>query len=375
MNVPAATTRRGGNRAAPFTVLVVGARGIPNVEGGAEKNAEMLFPEIAAAGYRVVLIGLRRCITAEEYAGVELRSAPDVRFLNTDKLAYYLSALRQASRLRPDVVHLQGLGASLFLLGYKALRAKVVVRYGSADYTLSKWGPIGKAGFRFAEYQTRYADAIIAVSPALASRLSGKRRAKRLHIIPNAIDGVARRPVALARAAQTSTSASPYMLMVGRVTAQKNVALAIEAFARARAQFPKGTRLLVAGGLSDEAYVRALPRTACVELLGSRSRQDLEALYESCSVFLNLSVHEGSSNAVLEAIGRGCPIVLSDIPENRDFPLPGRLYVDPNDADAIGSIMAAAMREPDAFVADPGPFLSWADVARRTLAVYETVLA
>ena len=39
-------------------IFVVGARGVPDVEGGAEKNAEMLFPLVVASGYRVTLVGL-----------------------------------------------------------------------------------------------------------------------------------------------------------------------------------------------------------------------------------------------------------------------------------------------------------------------------
>jgi hypothetical protein len=52
---------------------VVGARGVPDVEGGAEKNAEMLFPLVVAASgnYRVTLVGLADNIKAEDVQGRE----------------------------------------------------------------------------------------------------------------------------------------------------------------------------------------------------------------------------------------------------------------------------------------------------------------
>src|SRR5262245_38898110 len=202
---------RGGRR-----VFVVGARGIPDVEGGAEKNAEKLFPLVAAAGYQVTLVGLKGCVVEGEYRGVQLRQAPSVRVLKTDKLLAYLSAIFMAARLRPDIVHFQGLGSALFLWVYKLMGMKTVVRYGSADYLVSKWGVIGKLGFLLSEYQLRFADAVIAVTPALADRLAKRNVTKNVFVVANAVD--------IEEASHQSAGAlsGAYVLTVGRVTAQKN---------------------------------------------------------------------------------------------------------------------------------------------------------
>jgi hypothetical protein len=140
-------------------IFVVGARGIPDVEGGAEKNAEMLFPRIVEAGYRVVLVGLSDNIKSETFKGVRLMKAPRLSMLKTDKLLCYLTAPFMALRLRPRVVHFQGLGSALFLWAYKLMGAKTVVRYGSADYLVGKWGILGRLGFLASEFQLRFADA------------------------------------------------------------------------------------------------------------------------------------------------------------------------------------------------------------------------
>lgn len=360
------------DRARRPTVLVIGARGIPDVEGGAEKNAERLFPLIAAAGYRVVLVGLEGLIRSAEYRGVELVPAPNRRVLNTDKLFYYMHAVRLARKLKPDIVHLQGLGASLFLWAYKLLGAKVVVRYGSADYILDKWGVIGRAGFRAAEFQTRAADAIIAVGPALVHRLAENGISRNVHLVGNAIDGFATPVPATAPA----VSGPPFALLVGRVTTQKNVHNVIKGFRRFRERGGPGHRLLVAGGLEDEAYVESLLPLLGedVELLGRCDRARLDELYRNCAVFINGSVHEGASNAVLEAIGRDCPIVLSGIPENRDFGLPERSYFDPLDPDSIAEALLAATARPDDFRVDQSRFMTWDQVSEKTLAVYRHIL-
>jgi glycosyltransferase involved in cell wall biosynthesis len=354
--------------------MVVGARGIPDVEGGAEKNAEMLFPLIAGAGYRVILLGLKDKLKGDSYRGVELMPAPNKRLLKTDKLFYYLYAISTARTIKPDVVHLQGLGASLFLWAYKLMGAHVVVRYGSADYVVDKWGVIGRMGFRLAEYQTRFADAVIAVAPALRDRLAKSGISDNVHLIANAVDEPA--PLADLPATPPEEEA-PFVLVVGRVTAQKNVARIIEGFRLFCERTGCRHRLLIAGGLEETAYVDALAPLLDdrIVLLGRCTRQRLEGLYRRCALFVNGSVHEGSSNAVLEAISRDCPIILSGIPENRDFGLDDTIFFDPESPEAIADAMERGLADPDRFRADRKRFMSWPIVAEKTLAVYEKILA
>lgn len=349
-------------------IFVVGARGVPDVEGGAEKNAEMLFPLVAAGGYRVTLVGLADNIKSDTFRGVRLMKAPRSQLLKTDKLLYYVAAIFMGMRLRPRIVHFQGLGSALFLWAYKLMGAKTVVRYGSADYLVGKWGMLGKLGFLLSEYQLRFADAVIAVTPALAERLARRGIKDNVHVIANAADP-------LPANADAVLPAESYILSVGRVTAQKNVANLMrgyEAFAREANDPPK---LVVAGGLDETDYVEGLQPlvTERTLLAGKFTRSAMGPLYRGCKIYINASLHEGSSNAVLEAIAAGCPILLSDIPENRDFGLPAASYFDPNSPDAIADALKRAMENPSAFVADPRRYLTWTAVAERTLDIYRNI--
>lgn len=349
-------------------VFVVGARGVPDVEGGAEKNAEALFPLIAAAGYGVTLIGLADQIKHDEFRGVRLLKGPHLRFLKTDKLLYYVAAIFEAIRLQPRIVHLQGLGAALFLWVYKLMGMRTVVRYGSADYLVAKWGLLGKLGFLLSEFQLRFADAVIAVTPALQARLAGRGIKHNVYVISNALDIVT-------EAAAAEAPLSNYILTVGRVTSQKNVANLIRGYERLALRDKSAPRLMIVGGLDETGYVNELRplMSARVSLEGRLSRSRMRPLYRGARVYVNASVHEGSSNAVLEAISAGCPIVLSDIPENRDFGLPDRCYFSPHSPEAIASALERALDNPEAFIADPSRFLTWTDVAERTLQIYQHI--
>jgi len=351
-------------------IFVVGARGVPDVEGGAEKNAEMLFPLVAASGnYRVTLVGLADNIKSDEFKGVRLMKAPRSNFMKTDKLLYYVAAIFMALRLRPKIVHFQGLGSAIFLWAYKLMGAKTVVRYGSADYLVGKWGFLGKLGFLAAEFQLRFADAVISVTPALADRLARRGIKKNVHVIANAADPLPQ------VAAGADLPSGEYILTVGRVTAQKNVANLLRGYEIFARNTPDAPKLVIAGGLDEADYVATLQPllTERTVLAGKFARSAMAPLYRASKLYINASIHEGSSNAVLEAIGASCSILLSDIPENRDFGLAPNAYFDPNDPTSIADALARALAEPSAYVADPSQFLTWNSVADRTLDIYRRI--
>jgi len=351
-------------------IFVVGARGVPDVEGGCEKNAEMLFPLVVAGGYRVTLVGLAGNIRSDEYKGVRLLKAPHSRLLKTDKLLCYVAAIFMAIRLRPRVVHFQGLGSALFLWAYKFMGAKTVVRYGSADYIVGKWGFLGRLGFLLGEFQLRFADAVIAVTPALAQRLADRGISRNVNVIANAIDVMPETP-----SVGSPFAGEDYVLSVGRVTAQKNVANLIRGYSLFAANTQGAPKLVVAGGLEETSYVSELQAliTERVSLAGRFARSAMPPIYRGAKVYVNASLHEGSSNAVLEAISAGSPILLSDIPENRDFGLPDQFYFDPNSPEAIANAIGRATANPSAFVVDPSRYLTWDAVAARTLEIYRRI--
>jgi len=351
-------------------IFVVGARGVPDVEGGAEKNAEMLFPLVVANGdYRVTLVGLADNVKSDTFKGVKLLKAPRSNMFKTDKVLYYLAAPFMALRQHPRIVHFQGLGSALFLWAYKLMGAKTVVRYGSADYIVGKWGTLGKIGFLAAEFQLRFADAVIAVTPALADRLARRGIKGNVHVIANAADPL---PAVEPSANQPT---GDYILTVGRVTAQKNVANLLKGYELFAKSAPNAPKLVVAGGLDETGYVESLEPlvTERTVLAGKFTRSAMAPLYRGSTIYINASLHEGSSNAVLEAIGAGCPILLSDIPENRDFGLPPQAYFDPNSPESIAEALTRAMADPQAFVADAGKYLTWDGVAERTLDIYRAI--
>lgn len=133
---------------------------------------------------------------------------------------------------------------------------------------------------------------------------------------------------------------------------------------------------MIAGGLDDRTYMRRLTPLLNdrVVMLGSVRRSSMRGLYSNALFFVNCSLHEGQSNAVLEAISFQCPVLLSDIPENRDFGLDAKHYFDPYDVDSVANALTRISVKATGYCVSEEGFLKWDDVAEQTARIYQGVL-
>jgi len=341
-------------------VLIVGARGIGGNEGGVEKFAEEFVRRIARS-CQVTLLSLPGSMAAN-IGDVELLTTRRSRFMRTDKLFYYSVAARICLTRRFSHVILLGLNSAMLLLPLRLLfwrSVNVVVRSGSVDYVLDKWGLVSKFYFKRAEGLLRFADLVVAVAPSIQRHLA--RRGILSVVIPNGLSRSAiPRPVA--------GRERGHVVAVGRVTAQKNYRLLIEAAPLLR---DHGVRISIIGGadLSDEGTrLRLLVeqrRCDNVTFAGVLDRTLVLERLATASLYVNCSVHEGMSNSVLEAIQQGTPVLLSDIEANRDLGLPEAFYFDPKSPTDLAKRIESALAHPSDFVVDPERFRSWDEVVEK----------
>lgn len=112
-------------------------------------------------------------------------------------------------------------------------------------------------------------------------------------------------------AVRAQPSGTPVITYVGRLIARKGPTLAVEAFAELRRHM--SARLVIAGQgpLRDEveALAARLGVVEDVELLGNIPHSQVPELYDNASVLLFTSLRESFGSPVLEALGRGLPVV------------------------------------------------------------------
>ena len=224
---------------------------------------------------------------------------------------------------------------------------------------------------RCAQYQLRWADSIIALTPALARKLPPPQKGRTNHVIGNALD----RPERLQKGAGPVISGD-YILFVGQISQKKNVHSLITAFRTFAKRHPQ-VKLVIVGRWGRNARRRQISalNDDRIVMLGALPRSKLAPLYQGARFFVNPSIREGHSNTLLEAISFGCPVLLSDLPENRDLRLDSKHYFNPGDIHSMASALHRAHANPDMFRVARDRYPQWDAIADRTIQVYEQLFA
>lgn len=135
----------------------------------------------------------------------------------------------------------------------------------------------------------------------------------------------------------SSASRARRLLYVGHRTAYKNFETLLKALARVReTEFEV---LCVGGGSltsTERALVTALPSGVRLRQC-NLSEHELRDAYLTSAALVSTSLAEGFGLPVLEALGAGCPVLLSDIPVYREFWSGLDGFFAPTDAGALAA--------------------------------------
>lgn len=165
------------------------------------------------------------------------------------------------------------------------------------------------------------------------------------YVIPNGVplDDIAPAPAVRVAGLPENTSV---ILFAGRLVDQKNLLVMLDGIERVLATTP--AHAVICG--EGPAYDRVLKETrrpgleGRVHLVGFR--EDFWGLLKTASVFISVSLYEGRPNTILEAMAAGCPLVVSDIPEHREFlDADVAWLVDPDDPEPIGTALRQALTD------------------------------
>jgi glycosyltransferase involved in cell wall biosynthesis len=296
-------------------LLIVGPRGIVGHEGGVEKFAEEF---VLRARHRATLSALVLKETGREPPDVEILRVPSSNLLKTDKAWYLLYAIKHILSGRFDTLFILGINFAMLTPIARLMGMRVVVRSGSIDHQVTKWGPVMAAVFRFSEKLASHAQAVVAVAPSISTHL--KSIGIDNIVIRNGLDKKPRQQSVKRRG----------VVAIGRITAQKNFGVLLEV-AHLLAKDCPPIRIIGGADSSPEssrldAMMDSLNVRDQVTFTGSLDRDQVLEELESAAIYVNCSHHEGMSNAVLEAIQQGTPVLLSDIPANRDLELAEQFY-------------------------------------------------
>jgi len=139
---------------------------------------------------------------------------------------------------------------------------------------------------------------------------------ERVVVIPNATSFVIKNTM------RSGVGAPLRMLAVGRISVQKNYEFLIEVAHALKYAHGLNFMLTVVGDGDDRARLEALVRARDladeVQFVGAKMGAELQAAYEAADIFILVSLMEGVSIVLLEAMSKGLPIVASKVIGTRD---------------------------------------------------------
>lgn len=118
-----------------------------------------------------------------------------------------------------------------------------------------------------------------------------------------------------------SAQGRPVLLYVGRLAAEKNVELALNAFNSLRRKHSQARMVVVGDGPMRKTLEKRFPSAL---FLGARHGRDLAEIYASADVFLFPSKSETFGNVTLEAMASGLVVLAFDTAAAADLILPGK---------------------------------------------------
>jgi len=310
-------------------IAMIGQKGIPSVYGGVETHVENLSAALVERGHDVTVY-CRPNYTfyrAPTYRRVKVLIKWSVDSKNFDTITHTLHSTLHALFCGYDLIHYHSVGPGSLSWIARLARRPTVATVHCLDWRWSKWNWLARRYLRFGAWMSvRAPHETIVISRGLSDYVAQRHR-RATHIIPN---GVAAPQFCEPRliAEQYGLTKGSYVLCVGRLLPDRGYHLMIEAFKGVQTDL----KLVIVGGASYEDHyereLRGMLDGRRMIMTGYQSGRILAEFYSNAFAFVNPSMVEGMSIALLEALSYGLPTVASDIPENREV-------VEPADDDPI----------------------------------------
>jgi len=221
----------------------------------------------------------------------------------------------------------------------------------------------------------RNAAALVACSEGLKSRALRFLPSASIDVIPNGVELDKFRPPDSDEKAEVLR-----LLTVGRLSVTKRVEMLIDAVDILHKQGCKLCFTIVGGGaLEPQLRAAVLERNLgdVVEMTGRTDPEDMPQVYRRNDIFISASMQEGMSNAMLEAMASGLPIITTRCEGLDELIVDNGLVVEPANAGSIaGAIKKLAddrplSRQMSLAARSRAEQFTWSRVAEQYLALYE----
>ena len=262
-------------------------------------GAERILTELARQwhhdGHEITVIQTSPNRYGTEYALPEGIEQIQIHTTSSNKILRFLQeikALIGILKQRPNATCLSFLSASSFILAISSWFVKN--RMVFSERNNPRKVPVGKHQQILRNFAFRFADAIVSIQ-------------RRGHIIPNPINGNLPEPYEGER--------EKIIVTACRLHPQKNLPMMINAFSMLADEFMEYKLVIYGQGVLEDELRQQIANLGLTDrvLLPGFATNILEQ-ERPCTMFVSSSDFEGISNSMLEAMGMGLPVVVTDCP-------------------------------------------------------------
>lgn len=284
---------------------------------------------------------------------------PKLRF----SLPLFLYTYRRLKQEQPDLIHVHtefGCGVEGMLLG-RWKKVPVVgtfhTFFAEPDYLkqvhIPNFSFTRKAMWKYSVGFFNRCSHIVSPSKSVRDHLVERGLERPATVLSNGIERVKIRPESEIRSFRKSLGIDDFaFIYIGRVSPEKSIDVALEAFRQTLAVNPKAKFVLVGSGIGDEAVDKKIEqlgikdsvvRTGCIE----RDRLMTENYPLLGDAFVTASKTENQPVSILEAMAFGLPLVgprAKGIPELVEHGTNGLIF-EPDDVYGMANAMVRLMKD------------------------------
>lgn len=225
-----------------------------------------------------------------------------------------------------------------FVLAAKLLGKPVVVHV----HAFSVESLFDETPFSAGQYILKLADRVVVLSESWSDAIRARDGSLQTIVMPN--------PVLAKPTRSVEPTGSPVVLFAGKLEMRKGYQDLLQAAPLVLALFPK-TQFWFAGHGELEAAAELAEKlgiSQSIKLLGWLTEEEMSKTYDAATVFCLPSYNEGVPMVVLEAMGRGLPVVCTRVGGLPDFVQDDSngLFVAPGDAASIASAVSQLLADP-----------------------------
>jgi len=233
-------------------------------------------------------------------------------------------------------------------------------------------GPVFKAIWKKAAV-------LVAVSEGLKQRALRFMPSASIEVIPNGIELDRFYPAQVKKRQEVLR-----LITVGRLSVTKRVQMLIEATELLRREGYKVHLAVVGGGAMERPLKQIISQKALdgvVEIVGRVAAEDMPQLYRDSDIFVSASMQEGMSNAMLEAMASGLPIITTRCEGADELIADNGIVLDQADAEAVAEAIIKLADDEQVYNAmcrsarKRAEGFTWAAVAEQYLRCYQSILA